>query len=42
MNDVWFQQATCHTSHARIDLLLHTLDGRLISRNCDVRQGAVG
>lgn len=38
VNDVWFQQdgATCHTSHATIDLLRQTFDGRLISRNGDV------
>ena len=38
MNAVYFQQgdATCHTSHAAIDLLRQTFDGRLISRNGDV------
>lgn len=38
VNDVWFQQdgATCHTSHATIDLLRQTFDDRLISRNGDV------
>ena len=31
-NDIWFQQvgATCHTSHASIDLLPQTLDILLI------------
>ena len=38
VDNVWFQQdgATCHTSHATIDLLRKTFDGRLISRNGDV------
>ena len=38
VNDVWFQQddATCHTSHATINLLRQTFDGRLISRNGDI------
>ena len=38
VDNVWFQQdgATCHTSHATIDLLRETFDGRLISRNGDV------
>ena len=37
VENVWFQQdgATCHTSHATIDLLRETFDGRLISRNGD-------
>ena len=32
VNNVWFQQdgATCHTSHATIDILHETFDGRLI------------
>ena len=35
MNDVWFQQngKTCQTSHATIDLLHETFDGRLVNRN---------
>ena len=34
VNFVWFQQddATCHSNHARTDLLRQTFDGRLISR----------
>ena len=34
----WFQQngATCHTSHATIDLLHQTFDGRLFHRNGDL------
>ena len=38
VNDVWFQQdgATCHTSHATIDLLRQTFDDRLISQNANV------
>ena len=33
VNDVWYQQdgATCHTTHAAIDLLRQTFDGGLIS-----------
>ena len=36
VNDVWLilqDNATCHTSHAIIDLLPQTYDDRLISRN---------
>ena len=35
MNDVWFQTAgvTCNTSHATINLLRQTFDGRLIIQN---------
>ena len=38
VDNVWFQQdgATCHTSHATINLLRKTFDGRLISRSGDV------
>ena len=38
VDNVWFQQdgATFHTSHATIDLLHQTFDGRLISRNGNV------
>ena len=38
VNNIWFQQdcATCHTSHAAIDLLRQMFDDRLIRRNVDV------
>jgi len=38
IDDIWFQQdgATCHTANVPIDLLLDTLENRIISRRGDV------
>ncbi|KOC66354.1 hypothetical protein WH47_07423 [Habropoda laboriosa] len=38
VDDVWFQQdgATCHTSKETVALLKEMLNGRVISRGCDL------
>ena len=38
MDDIWFKQdeATCHTTNVKIDLLLTVFENRIISRNSDV------